>query len=1742
MKLIKYKRRPKIPPLFLPLQNERSAEFLRHLLLMQCDFAFSYLTDDETTVNILESLLKVPEQKAPEENENEKKDDKSKKEKDKKDKKDKKKKEKEKKEKEKKEKKEKKKAGKKEKNDDINQDPNYFELPPIPVLTPEEEEEQKKRHAKKIFRWCVECFLNRLRGGATERPEVPIDYSSILPEFRNVNTLYAYAQMPSDDLSKVYQAYPYDFFNVCSKMTPKFANDFIIACLFNRKVPIPIGARLISIFPLTQIQIDYTLVYEKRCRNFRDMSSLFEGLLCNTNNQLKAAEILAGDYEKNVFNDECVTLINSSIRGFSHFIDKDINTTIELFPSGQTISFLIQTATTPLAELSKRLKTAQPNEYITRLTNQITLLELLNLSEDWSKLETMSVPALLEHAYKGERFNPEILFELPRNSIFFTYSTRCWEIDFDFIQAFVALQTMLSEHRPIIYPSYLNYDLFSLLFMLKPPKNAGFATPEDEKMKGQESDQINDNNKDIMDYVGKQKKNSDFYYDIESALGIVQFMQKNGHPPEDLKSYLESADRKLRSAMVLYESPTINDALMTKEIYYMKSLKSLDWITKISEIYGNPPRHVSSKRFSLTVMNKLGIDNVNVTKTIPLYGRVIPGQTINDKVDTAVSQVLTEFPIDIHVQLVLDFASSHKKLPLLTKKLESDEYAPYLNDVYLKFIKKIQINCRKYPNPAALSLGDSRSIFDYKKRLSGIISCHMANSNLDRFARYLYALITIKSQSFYKFHNVRPQGQMQVLFNTIESLASLREKMVGTGIEPIQFLLKKNRPDLCSPSFFEKAVGEDPMIFIPFAQNSVEPAKLASFIKQENFNRVKRYFEVCKVSAKSQAAAKDQDSLMAAPGPEEAATAAPPPKQAKQPHPEKKSPASSQQPESQKADEKSKPADDKEKDEDSAPIPSASTADSQGVLQILHNLENIEDKEERMNVLEDLLYNNKEISKYTSNIIEIIQFFPQVWVTNFIETFITLVEPEDSALIQLLEFLAFLNPKQQKNLETASEITRVQTSYDYLTRIISNFDDVIERPQDFFRLCNYHLKSHLVEREMISCLRYFCLILICVRNYKLFKTKEKESEWISRYVTNGASSITTEIVGQMIVDIGLNSNFDCGKRLAELCPEIDLSPYIKKTMPNSVKLLSYVKDPSSLVTSILSEQKVGSEADEVRLLHFLAKIGSIHLSPSFANSTFNANNIPLFKILNEYAHIYICYRRRIRYAGQSLRKLYDISVMTDTLSIIPIFKENNVEMSPIVKTMVENSYTIFGLVPNRNHVEAGKTVTSSPSSRRKIFTTPKLTFNINDRLTEMSKTLSSSSDQPTMYMIESTQSESNYLTVYQVPLQKRDIKINYKPDFSYYEMQDKFNSKILKIGIGSGNNAGTGITLENLATESFSANAKISALEKLSKLEDQESSKPTEQIKFMNMANMRKTISDYVGHVNLNKLFESLPNQHLHTLLKFANAKGLIHMIYKLCCWVEDHEEAKKVFIFPRSSFKEFQDNTADFKKKLNEFISTLKNVLLKALALTPYVDSSNLLPVNILVTGNTKLLKDDQTLIEFQIELDVRKVNLFANKTNKTGLIMKLFYEGEYEKAFTMIRIFRIDMNQILSKTVKVLIDNESDMSKIGKFMFNVVPRLDIDSANKLIESISSYLSKNEANKPFLNLLVSGIDDSRNVYQMLSNFGFNETAAMVAIQEGLGEEVSASFNDQKNKNQAQLLRSCSRWLNQNKSQMMSNE
>lgn len=1687
----RYRKRPKIPPLFVPLQDYNYTELGRHLFLAQLNLADLYLTKDERSLSILTNLFEWTQFKLSKKPENEENSSNSNK---------------------------KKRKNKKQSSNETNQNSNenshlnfslYTYEPPI--LTTEESHIDQSERQMKLYQWTIQCLLNSIHH-QNQKINCPIDYSNILPEFANVNSLYMYAQMPTDDLISIYRAYPYDFFNVCSQMTPQFANDFIIACLFNEKIPIHLGSRLISFFPLTKIQIDYTVVYERRCHTFNNMCALFEGLLCNCNNQLKAAEILAGGYEDSALNDDCLVLINSSIRSFSYFVDKDLKKTIELFQSASTIQFLIQTATMSLLELRQLLKTAKPTEYVTRLRNQISLLEFLKIGDDWKKLEKWSIPILLAAAYKRSRISSEILFEIPRDSIFFIYPTRNWEIDFDFIQSFIAVQSIILDYQPNPYPDYLNYDIFSLLFLPKKRRIIPKRTkkPNIENMKRSEmkpnihikqhqpikrvtkqnpDSQMNSNNQVTLSRINhsnaitkdrrntipnnrtnqisptvqnnqvslKQRKQTiqskhtngqinrniqtaqtqskqttqnncttsnqlvnqnkqtaqfpqnisnqnkqdkqvnsnianknDFFFDVETALRIVNFIQKNGKPPQDLLPYLNSAEKKLKSCLLLFESPTLNHSLLTTNDYFMKSLNSIETITKMIEIYGTAPLYVQSKLFSLKIVKTIGLKPTQSIKSIPLKGRLHPNHKISEKTENSIQSILSEFPNPIQGQILLDLASSERKLSVLVTLIKNSVLTPILR----KFYQKLSQPIKRYP--INLNFNKARSISDYNKLLTGILSFHLFNTHLDQFCRLLYNLTTIKSQSFYKFQHVRTQIQLHVLINSLD-WSTLKQKMRGTGIDPLEFLIHRNRPDLCTLNFFEKAISEEPLIFIPFARNkNISDNKLASFITKPNFHRVKKYLSFPKSNS------------------------------------------------------------------------------GEDLSLIIDKINHIEDQNKQMFLLDDLIYQHENISNYFHDILKIIKDFPVDWCVTFIETFISLLDANNPAVIPLTKRLNDIKPLSNDLSE--NEIERVQGRWDTLIKLASDNEDVINHPQRYHRLCAFHLQSHLIGSDIITIIKYFCFILVAVKNFKL---AENVHQFSKKYLKESVTSMKFEDIANMIIDIGLNYSFECGAIIAKHCQEIDLSNNIINNISKSIYLVSYVKDPISLLTTVLQKQKVNSVSSETFLLKFLSKIHNM------------ASEIPLFIILNEFVHIGVYYRYKIAYDGQSLQKLYDIALAIGCMKLIDYFKSIQINLSNSVQNKFERNLSLFGLISDID----------KKTEKKLIFVSPKVNYSYDDAFSNKKDELNS----PTLFSIEFHDCS---ICVYRLSIPKRDIKVFYRPDFSFFEIQKK--SKELRI-----NDNFPQVFLNNL--------------KEYRNIETSENQQ--ESIKFINLQNMKTMVSKYLGAVRIFDLFESISSSNLHTLLKFANVKGLIYLIYQITKFCENHSELNKIFIFPKSSLKEYPES--EKQQKLQEFIDALQCVLIKSFEFTSYVDSLDLLPSNVIISGNVNQLKDINTLLDYQSEIGIEHNLFILNPNDKVNLIARLFYDMEFERGLNLTSILKLDLNSVLAKTVKIVRD-ENDITKLGKFLFNIVPRLDMDTANELIKTISTNLAKNDANKPILNLLVSGIDDSRNVYQMLLNFGFNETAAYVAIQEGLSDEIENSNAEAKSKGNDHLVRSCNRWINQN--------
>ena len=136
----RYRKRPKIPPLFVPLQDYNYTELGRHLFLAQLNLAYLYLTKDERSLSILTNLYEWTQFKLPKKPENDETSSNSNK---------------------------KKRKNKKQSSNETNQNSNenshlnfslYTYEPPI--LTTEESQIDQSERQLKLYQWTIQCLLN----------------------------------------------------------------------------------------------------------------------------------------------------------------------------------------------------------------------------------------------------------------------------------------------------------------------------------------------------------------------------------------------------------------------------------------------------------------------------------------------------------------------------------------------------------------------------------------------------------------------------------------------------------------------------------------------------------------------------------------------------------------------------------------------------------------------------------------------------------------------------------------------------------------------------------------------------------------------------------------------------------------------------------------------------------------------------------------------------------------------------------------------------------------------------------------------------------------------------------------------------------------------------------------------------------------------------------------------------------------------------------------------------------------------------------------------------------------------------------------------------------------------------------------------------------------------------------------------------------------------------------------------
>lgn len=634
-----------------------------------------------------------------------------------------------------------------------------------------------------LHKWMVTCFLNKYdNNNINSIPDVPIDFSSIHPEFTDKDIIVSYAQSSAENLMRLYESFPYEFIKTIKGMKSPYSQYFGVGLLFNIDIPLHFSGRLISYFPISTTPIDFSALYEKRCKSFSDISEFFEGLLCNVSSkQINTAQFLALHFDSLLL-DELIQLINTSIRSLSHFIDENLALIIRQFDEATLIPFLLQISTS-FVSLSKTLKFLHSHPIVDRYKNQLKLMQICGLGDDWQRLQSYSVPVILtpDHIF------PEVLTDIPRNSLFVTVQSSEWEMDYDFMQCFLALSGIYKQ-RFFEFPDFIDIDIFSSLFL---KDHINFSTVE----------------------------------------RVVMNLLQRPNLSTELRPYVERAASKISLVKVLFRTPTYESLFYPASYYFYSSLDSLFKINKVISVYNDIPKQVSTRIFTYQVVEALHYKQQESTDALIFHSPA--GKPLDSNTLSTIHSILDNFDPSIRDQLLIEFIASYREFSGLSGEISDDKYTEFLKRMKTKFDTSLNVD-----------LAIRCSITEFQKKLGVIMSKHINDKLLRTFSAYLIQLLASSTQHYgmaYQLFATKPEDWIANMLNTYESFDDAQLNFQDTSIDLIRALFTQNKPQRIKPNILNQMLKKSLLPTIAYVSDSFSPKEILKLTNDSRFKIFNNY-------------------------------------------------------------------------------------------------------------------------------------------------------------------------------------------------------------------------------------------------------------------------------------------------------------------------------------------------------------------------------------------------------------------------------------------------------------------------------------------------------------------------------------------------------------------------------------------------------------------------------------------------------------------------------------------------------------------------------------------------------------------------------------------------------------------------------------------------------------------------------------------------------------------------------------
>ena len=316
-----------------------------------------------------------------------------------------------------------------------------------------------------LLKWESTCFLNRFFD-AKITPFYPLDVSSTIDFFFNPISFINVLTNNFASFEKYRNDFPIEFYEGLSRF-PEPEIEKIIDLLLKKVKDMHEIGRQISCMNAFENIINYNVFFTHISNSISDIKSFLEGLLLSGNNddQLLFAE--KSLRKMNVLKDSCLSFCHQVLfyqkTKPQHFVDFSSAITLALFPSFDSVHFLLEIDLLGLENIEKRVELMPDSYFVRRFKNQFYMRDVLNESDAWNVFNETSIPKLASFdLYK------KIISEFPDKTQFITISNDSFRNDLLFMKTYEFTSNLFKHGElDIDYISENNADIVYALIFVK---------------------------------------------------------------------------------------------------------------------------------------------------------------------------------------------------------------------------------------------------------------------------------------------------------------------------------------------------------------------------------------------------------------------------------------------------------------------------------------------------------------------------------------------------------------------------------------------------------------------------------------------------------------------------------------------------------------------------------------------------------------------------------------------------------------------------------------------------------------------------------------------------------------------------------------------------------------------------------------------------------------------------------------------------------------------------------------------------------------------------------------------------------------------------------------------------------------------------------------------------------------------------------------------------------------------------